>query len=885
MLGVSWLPGILRACSGEGVRHEIFSAHEDPSTLAAQSMREIPKEVQQARERRVPFEPPQGVDDDYLQWEFRETNGFLHKELKKDPRLKPDDIEVSTDHMSTCTSCKNYEGLQQVLHPDGVVEFGTDRQLLVDDWPISSWANVVRFLNEPAERFPVLEAQDGNDARFGCPCSILPTQHPGVPLQPDGTPDGGVLLIHSSGIREGDNVNRYRARTSPNFVDNWSSGRWVEVEGIDSIGTFTAVTYPSLPAVINGKREQWKFLGGYEGYQGEACLAVSSDGLRWSNLHSKGDHPGGQSFDDDDDDWSKEHRCYGESDSFLKRAADAYVLPIVDKVREREIVWFRKDFGTNGGWREIRGVQAVSLDRAFAQMSEDRAPYSKTQIAQNWANWYFDRLGKVERYRRHIYTMTLTPYNDNLWIGLMTVIEWAKDASEAQGPNHPFLQRDTLNVYFVTSRDGIHIDDEWIYAHRPLLPKAGKLQSDWDAGLLFPSAQFLSTDEKHYMYFEARPGSVHHEQRFESIARLGIATWLRDRVVGLKRAHADAPSGVVTTKPFHLKAGSLWLLLDCASTCGKVVVQVLHQDGATWVGREEMDAIPLSKTNGWVEAVWATENGDSEPLAGRDASVVPLDSVIRLQITLMGDALLYAFELRPQSSSQASSPLAPPPPHHVRSSPEPASTPPPHAGQAPLPYSRLPFDDLRPSPVAPTRSFAPAQSTPADDSGKHVGSTSTSGRNDVDNALESPAGGEQLDDCTLLGMSCATLFLLGGLSLIALSIGIFLSDCIFVWQQHTIKSTLQAIGRKRPDNVPDTDLGEAAENEWIHGDGIALQELEPDSSSAQQTCNDDNNAGGSRKKPCHRNLHAPSDKRQRNIVRTEIKAKKDEQAHVRLLVA
>eukprot|EP00966_Prymnesium_polylepis_P319454 7375912-Prymnesium_polylepis.1 len=163
--------------------------------------------------------------------------------LSRDPRLRPDDITVTTDHMSACTSCTNYEGLRGVLHPDGIVDFGTDRQLLVDDWPIDSWMNIVRFLNAPTSKAPVLDTDDDDDARFGCPCSVLPTQSPGVPMRAGGTPDGGqpprhtqmynssphiwlacfcglcVMLIHSSGVARGDNVNKYRMRTSPNGVD------------------------------------------------------------------------------------------------------------------------------------------------------------------------------------------------------------------------------------------------------------------------------------------------------------------------------------------------------------------------------------------------------------------------------------------------------------------------------------------------------------------------------------------------------------------------------------------------------------------------------------------------------------------------------------------
>eukprot|EP00966_Prymnesium_polylepis_P170553 3942664-Prymnesium_polylepis.1 len=70
-------------------------------------------------------------------------------------------------------------------------------------------------------------------------------------------------------------------------------------------------------------------------------------------------------------------------------------------------------------------------------------------------------MGKLERFRRQIYTLTWTRRTTNLWLGLMTVIEWGKDMSEVANESNPAFQRDTTNVYLVTSRDGIHIDDEW----------------------------------------------------------------------------------------------------------------------------------------------------------------------------------------------------------------------------------------------------------------------------------------------------------------------------------------------------------------------------------------------------------------------------------------
>ena len=341
-----------RACNDASVTHEVFSPNGYPGNtrLTAQTMREIPKQgLQQARDRRIPYESRKIEAD--LQWEYQETEGFLDKTLKKDPRLKPDDIIVTTDHMTTCTSCVNYDGLHVAHHPNGPVDFGTQRQILVDDWPVESWTNIVRFLNTPDEQQPVLETRDDDNQRFGCPCSVLPTQSPMVPLQEGGTPDGGeyvlharacvqaedvfapshagVILVHSAGPREGDNVNRYRARYSRNRVSEWTSGQWVTIDGIDTIGTFTGMNTKSLPLTLKGQPQQWKFLAGYEGYQGEACLATSADGITWSTLNSRGDHADGGNNDDDDDEWTKDHRCYGSSDSFLRRAADAYVVPVV----------------------------------------------------------------------------------------------------------------------------------------------------------------------------------------------------------------------------------------------------------------------------------------------------------------------------------------------------------------------------------------------------------------------------------------------------------------------------------------------------------------------------------------------------------------------------
>ena len=110
-------------------------------------------------------------------------------------------------------------------------------------------------------------------------------------------------------------------------------------------------------------------------------------------------------------------------------------------------------------------------------------------------SYYLDRLGKLERFRRQIYAVTLTRQSEDLWLGLATVIEWAKDLGEKAESGLPAFARDTTSIYLVASRDGIHLDDDFIYARRPLIPK-GKVQGHWRSGFLLAADQIVSDHEQ-----------------------------------------------------------------------------------------------------------------------------------------------------------------------------------------------------------------------------------------------------------------------------------------------------------------------------------------------------------------------------------------------------
>lgn len=560
-------------------------------------------------------------------------------------------------------------------HVSAQIDVGNYSQLLVDDYLIHEWENVVRVLEPPREK-DILDLDEHEDVRYGCPCSAVETD------------DGKVRLFYSSGPSiigaeedswEEDHCGIYSYRDSADGHTGWTGelGK-AEVEGREHLATLSIVgsgrrgqryTLPPRPG-HGGDSESangFRFMAGYEGRRGRACIAYSDDGTSFSNLDNEED----RSKEGLNDDCLTEGSDYAGANSILARAADTYITPVVDTVHGKEYVWYRKDFGTNAGWREVRGLQVVELQHRFAEI---RSAETFTDIQTRHAEWYFDRLGKLERFRRHIYALSLTPYAPNLWIGTMTVIEWPKDLGEERCEDCPAFERDTLNVYFVTSRDGKHVDHEWVYAHKPLLPRDGVRQEAFDSGMIFPGGTFLTRPHEHRIYYEAR-SARHHEERFDgNQAKLATTSWARDRLVALRAAHLNAPA-VVTTKAFAIMGGAVEVEVD-ASPCGASVrVEVITESGETVEGHSVDEAVPLDSTSGRFEATWT---GGVGSFLGK-----PQGSVIRLRFHLMGAAKLYAFQIvaGPTQSQAVDSPAAAsvPPSTAPRSSisyPAPSSVPP-----------------------------------------------------------------------------------------------------------------------------------------------------------------------------------------------------------------
>ena len=249
-----------------------------------------------------------------------------------------------------------------------------------------------------------------------------------------------------------------------------------------------------------------------------------------------------------------------------------------------------------------------------------------------------------------------------------------------------------------TSRDGVHIDHEWVYAHRPLIPKDGLTQSDWDSGLIMQSAQLMTRENEHRTYFEARRGDIHHENRFGepdepsestantawNVAKIGTASWELDRIVGLRTAHPDAV-GIVTTKRFRLIRGSLRLNVDVPSDdCGsQILVEVLlagDSDGAA-PSTVALDlSAPIESFSGNIEAHW---NGL------KLGQALAVHDVIQLRFHMHGAAKLYAFQVVPLPPAPPSPLPSPPLPTPLTPSPSPEQPSPP-SSSLPAPTSSPP---------------------------------------------------------------------------------------------------------------------------------------------------------------------------------------------------
>lgn len=162
----------------------------------------------------------------------------------------------------------------------------------------------------------------------------------------------------------------------------WRNGAPIEVL---SPPIMRCAAFPSRAPVACAGAARW--VAGFEGTVSHACIATSDDGVHWAPLGSRGDHvgsglasrlaaaavcgiPGVAHLAKAERIQERVQKlrlwenisCGATMSSFLGRAADTYVQPLTQRIgyaqNPKGRVLYRRDFGSPGGWREIRGVQA-----------------------------------------------------------------------------------------------------------------------------------------------------------------------------------------------------------------------------------------------------------------------------------------------------------------------------------------------------------------------------------------------------------------------------------------------------------------------------------------------------------------------------------------------
>jgi len=280
-----------------------------------------------------------------------------------------------------------------------------------------------------------------------------------------------------------------------------------------------------------------RYLAAFSTPSVEAGIAISSDGLSFTALNGGAPVTG--------------------------RASDTYDQLLFDPVRGQYRLNTRTDFGDAGGSGEIRGV------RTMVNSDIVGTPTAWTTISE-WSltPWF-------EPTDRQIYAKTEFVYR-GVYFGLATVYSGIGDMSEGPVDYVTRHERNVLDAYLLTSRNGIDWDLHWILAGQPLVARGASGTFDKDA--ILPAAQVVTTGGKHVLYYSGA------DERHDVPARnwgIGRATVQQDRLVC-----QAARGGPGTAQTAFLPISQSSFGIDVSAAHGSVTLQFEKRsvDGNTQSG-------------------------------------------------------------------------------------------------------------------------------------------------------------------------------------------------------------------------------------------------------------------------------------------------------------
>ncbi len=362
-----------------------------------------------------------------------------------------------------------------------------------------------------------------------------------------------------------------------------------DLEGINFAGDYT------LAVEIDASESdpQHRFKAGYDAPGMAAGIAHSADGIRWTPYH--------------------------DGKPVTHRAADTYNQILWDPEAQTYRLFTRSDFGTPGGSTELRGTR--SMTNAAPKTNPD-----------NWTlvrEWIFDTEGKSEPQRRQIYATTCW-ISHGIYFALLSVYDFPGDVSEGKFTDtHKRHERDVMNFYIATSRDGDSWDMHWVYTGQPLVPRGP--DGAFDKDIILPASTIVTHADQHWIYYAGANERHGNEQvKFDRKHAIGLAMLRLDGFVGLC---AGVIEGTVVTKPFRLDGDELSVNVDAQD--GEVRVEVLDETGQPLAGFGGDDAVSATELDAlrW-QPRWK-QHKDVSGLRGR---------IVQLKFYLRG-ATLYSFQV------------------------------------------------------------------------------------------------------------------------------------------------------------------------------------------------------------------------------------------------
>ena len=304
----------------------------------------------------------------------------------------------------------------------------------------------------------------------------------------------------------------------------------------------------------NSPSKASRYVAGYDAPGMAAGIAVSSDGVRWIALN--------------------------DGKRVTHRAADTYNQILWDPKARHYKLLTRTDFGSAGGGGEVRGHRVMTNPN----LHDD---------PENWTlqrEWIFDKQGASEIQRRQIYALTDWIYHGQHF-ALMSVYEHIDDFSEGAQNKMARHDKDIMNVYLGTSRDGMNWDDRLVYEQRPLIQRGGR--GSFDNGIVLAASSIVTHANRHWIYYcgwNERHGNPQNQRERDSA--IGVATM---RLEGFRSLHAGPQEGVMETKPFVVDGSQM--LLNLFAKKGKVEAELLDEQGKPISGFSGRQAAVLQEVD------------------------------------------------------------------------------------------------------------------------------------------------------------------------------------------------------------------------------------------------------------------------------------------------